>query len=211
VLDRERRLVRGIAWPRDIFPGAFVSYTIGFGGSILVSARIAPLAVPVTVDGETLPYEFSETVFRREAGHAPLPRSALRGTRTLVDQIGEVFRRRGRATEDGGRALRVEEVVGALFGPDTPTEITRPVVLALQAGEFEYRAPDYVWFPRVTRRSSPRDRVRIRTSRDHAALARVLAPQMVPDGDPALHARGGPSAERDQARHLRGCEARLPR
>ena len=96
--------------------------------------------------------------------------------------IAEAFRQRGRPTTDGGLALRGDEVVAALLGPDHDLGMSAPIVLRLQAGDYEFRAGEYVWFRRLSPRSSPRERVRLREARADAEprLRRILAPRMVP-------------------------------
>jgi hypothetical protein len=214
-LDRARRLIRQVPYPIDIYPGVYVQCTVGMGGR-LVTARLTRLAVPQRIDDQWLIYEFDEALYRREIGLAPLDLKTVRRAKTLIDQINDVFRRRGRTTDDGGRALRADEVVAAVFGPDTPPEITLPVVLALQAGEFEYRNPDYVWFPRLSRRTSPRERVRIDAGQDRRRAERILKPRMVPMGIRRYRAESGrrPSvtkmASYDAARRSHHAVNRLP-
>jgi hypothetical protein len=101
-----------------------------------------------------------------------------------VDHINEVFRRRGRDTEDGGKALRSDEVIAILLGPDASPTVTLPILLRLQTGDFVYRPPEYVWHPALSRRTSPREHVRIRAAREQNAgrIERVLAPRMIPMG-----------------------------
>jgi hypothetical protein len=214
-LDRARRLIRQVQYPIDIYPGVYVQCSVGWGGR-LVTAKLTPLAVPAQIDDQVLLYEFDEAIYRREIGLAPLDLKTVRRAKTLIDQINDVFRRRGRTTADGGRALRADEVVAAVFGPDTPPEITLPVVLALQAGEFEYRNPDYVWFPRISRRTSPRERVRIDAGHDRRRAERMLKPRMVPMGIRRFRVESGrrPSAAKiasyDAARRSQHATNRLP-
>jgi hypothetical protein len=214
-LDRARRLIRQVPYPIDIYPGVYVQCTVGMGGR-LVTARLTRLAVAQRIDDQWLFYEFDEALYRREIGLAPLDLKTIRRAKTLIDQINEVFRRRGRTTDDGGRALRADEVVATVFGPDTPPEITLPVVLALQAGEFEYRNPEYVWFPRISRRTSPRERARIDVGQDRPRVERILKPRMVPMGIRRFRPESGrrPSvgkvASYDAARRSHHAGNRLP-
>ena len=89
-------------------------------------------------------------------------------------------------------------------------------MIALQAGEFEYRNPEYVWFPRISRRTSPRERVWILAARDRERVERILAPRMVPMGICRYRTESGrmPSAEKlasyAAARRSNRAEGRLP-
>ncbi len=180
-LDRARRLVREMFWSPAFLPGVIVSYTVGHGGRML-SVRAFPLAVPVELEGRTLRWEFNERVFRRDLRLLPMEVPSGPRGRSLTELIAEAFRRRGRPTPDGGRALRSEEVVAVLLGSDHSLGASSPIVLRLQAGDYEFRDGEYVWFPRLSRRTSPRERVRLLAARTQSEprLQRILAPRMVP-------------------------------
>jgi hypothetical protein len=216
-LNRERRLVREMPYPISLFPGIIVSYTVGFGGQVL-SAKVTPLAVPVEIGGRTIRFEFNEAVLRREIGLMPIDPKSMPRSRSVVDQINEVFRRRGRPTEDGGRALRSDEVIAALLAPDAAAAVTLSILLRLQTGDFDYRPPEYVWHPALSRRTSPREHVRVRAAREQNAgrIARILAPRMVPMGIRRFTEAGGRHPSRDKtlsyvrARAFYKAEHRLP-
>lgn len=179
-LDRQRRLVRGIAWPATFMAGTIIGYSVGHGGA-LISLHSDPLTPPVVIEGRTHLFAFDEAVFRRDLRLDPLPPAALARARTLTDQINEVFRRRGRVTNDGSRALRTEEIIGAILGPEATSEASLPILLRLQAGDFEFRSPEYVWQAAISRRTSPRERTRILAARERGGgYERLLAPRMVP-------------------------------
>lgn len=198
-VDRERRLVRMMPYSTALFPGIIVSYSVGFGGHLL-SAKVSPLAVPVEIEGRTVGFEFNETILRREARLIPIDPKTMPRSRSVVDQINEVFRQRGRPTEDGGRALRSEEVIAALLGPEASPSVTLPIMLRLQTGDFSYRSPEWIWKPALSRRTSPREHVRIRAAREQNAgrIARILAPRMIPMGIRRFTKTGGrqPSHEK---------------
>jgi hypothetical protein len=216
-LDRARRLVRQMPYPVSLVPGTYLTYTLGFGG-LLLTTKVTPLAVPIEIEGRSVRFEFNEALLRREIGLAPIDSRSLGRSRTLTDQINEVFRRRGRPTTDGGRALRAEEVVAALLGPESTSAVSLTILLHLQAGDFEYRVPEYVWFARISPRTSPRERVRILASREgsRARIERILAPRMVPMGIRRYTAAGGRRPSREKiatyamARTLNRAEHRLP-
>jgi hypothetical protein len=216
-LDRDRRLVRRMPYPTSLVPGMIVSYSVGFGGQTL-SAKVTPLAVPIVIEGRTIRFEFNEAVLRREIGLMPIDPKTMPRSRSVVDQINEVFLRRGRPTEDGGKSLRSDEVIAALLGPEPSPTVTLPILLRLQAGDFEYRPPEYVWHPALSRRTSPREHVRIRAARQQNAdrIARILAPRMIPMGIRRYTEAGGrhPSREKilsyGRARAHYKAEHRLP-
>ncbi len=196
-LDRGRRLVRQMAYPATLVPGTIVSYNVGFGGQTL-SAKVTPLAVPLEISGRRIRFEFNEAIFLREIGHTQIDPKTMPRSRSVVDQINEVFRRRGRDTADGGKALRSDEVIGALLGPEPDPAVTLPILLRLQAGDFDFRPPEWVWHPALSRRTSPREHVRIRAARAERAarISRILAPRMIPMGIRRFTVEGGrhPSA-----------------
>ena len=198
-LDRERRLVREMPYPITLVPGVIVTYNVGFGGQVL-SAKVTRLAVPVEIEGRTVRFEFNEAVLRREVGLMSIDPSKMPRSRNVVDLINEVFRQRGRPTEDGGRALRSEEVIAALLGPDASPIVTLPILLRLQTGDFEYRSPEWVWHPAVSRRTSPREHVRVRAAREQTArrIAQVLAPRMIPMRIRRFTTVGGRHPSRDK-------------
>jgi hypothetical protein len=216
-LDRSRRLVREMPYSISLVPGTIVSYSVGFGGRA-VSAKVTPLAVPVEIEGRRIRFEFNEAVLRREVGLIPIDPKTMPRSRSVVDQINEVFRQRGRPTEDGGMALRSDEVIGALLGPEASPSVTLPILLRLQTGDFEFRPPEYVWHPALSRRTSPREHVRVRAARRQNAgrIARILAPRMIPMGIRRFTQAGGrhPSREKilsyELARHHYKAEHRLP-
>lgn len=180
-LDRDRRFVKQMLYPGTFVPGTYVSYVVGLDGRLL-TVRATPLPVPVALEGRRIQYEFDERVFRRDVGLAPLDPAVFRGTRSLTEQISEVFRRRGRPTADGGRALRSDEIISALLGPSFDGAAAMPILLRLQTGDFAFRDGEYIWHPRLSRRTSPRERTRLLAAREQteAALRRILAPRMVP-------------------------------
>jgi hypothetical protein len=181
--DRERRLIREMLYPASLVPGTILACSAMPNGK-LITVKATPLSVPLEIGGQTVRFEYNDAVLRREIGLLPIERRYLSRARTLTDQINEVFRRRGRPLDDGGRALRVEEVVGALLGPETTPAMTFAIAMRLQTGDFEFRSGEYVWFPQISRRTSPRERVRILAARERDAgeIERVLAPRMVPMG-----------------------------
>jgi hypothetical protein len=181
-LDRERHFVRKLHYPISLFPGVILRCSVSFGGR-MVAVRATPLSVPVEIEGRTLRLEFNERVFRQEVGLTaiePAGTSEGRG-RSPTDQIANVFRRRGRPTEDGGRFLTSQEVVIGILGPDFAPEASLPIVLALQGGDYEWRDGGYVWKPGPSRRTSPRERVKIREMRRAGrGVGRHLVPRRVP-------------------------------
>lgn len=181
-LDRDRRLVRGIRYPIDFSPGTKLHCSIAWAGKS-VRARAHRLAVPVEVEGMTLRFEFDDAVFRRELRLAPLPAKAFRGSRSLADRITTVFRQRGRPTDDGGWALRAEEVIHGIYGQDVAPEEAGSILLALGGMDLEFADGEHIWRPRLSRRTSARERSRIRAARSTEAgkrLARRIQTRLVP-------------------------------
>lgn len=148
----------------------------------------------------------------------PIDPKSMPRSRSVADQINEVFRRRGRDTTDGGKALRSDEVIAALVGPEAGPAVTLPILLRLQTGDFDYRPPEYVWHPALSRRTSPREHVRIRAAREQNAgrITRILAPRMIPMGIRRYTEAGGRHPSRDKvlsypmARTYYKAEHRLP-
>lgn len=177
-LDRERRLIKQMLYSADFLPGVVVGYSVGFGGR-LVSVRAYPLGAPVEIEGKTVRHEFNERVLRQELRLTQMESPGGARQRSLTEMIADAFRRRGRPTEDGGFALRTEEVIAALVGIDQSPVTSGPIALRLQAGDYEYRNGEYVWFPRVSRRTSPRERIRLKeaTARNAPRLRSIVVPQ----------------------------------
>lgn len=181
VLDRERKMLRDINFADNIFPGVILRCGLVFGSKV-VSARAHPLAVPQEIEGMTLTLEFDEAVFRRELRLSPLPSKVFRGSRTFVDRIATVFRQRGRPTEDGGWALRAEEVIYALFGSQFTPELAGSVLIALGSMDLDFVDGEHIWRPRLSRRTSAREHVRIRSARNTEGgrrLARRIQARLV--------------------------------
>jgi hypothetical protein len=76
----------------------------------------------------------------------------------LADRIATVFRQRGRQTEDGGWALPAEDVIHAIYGPDPSPEEAASILIALGAMDLDFVDGEHVWRPRLTRRTSARER-----------------------------------------------------
>lgn len=215
VLDRERRMIRDINFAENFFPGVILRCGLIFGSKV-VSVRAHPLAVPQEIEGMTLTLEFDEAVFRRELRLSPLPTKVFRGSRTLVDRIATVFRQRGRPTEDAGWALRAEEVVYALFGSQFTPELAGAVLIALGGMDLDHVQGEHIWRPRLSRRTSAREHVRIRSARNTEGgrhLARRIQARLV-----GMHLRHyvtrRPSAEKQRtyaaALHEHHAGLRLP-
>lgn len=180
-VDRDRRFVRKLHYPMSLFPGVVMRCSVGFGGA-MITVKATPLPVPVEIEGRTLRLEFNERVFRQEIGFSAIEPARSEGrSPSPTDQIASAFRRGGRPTDDGGRFLTSKEVVVAILGPDFPPEASLPIVLALQAGDYEWRDGGYVWRPGPSRRTSPRERVKVREMRRAAGgIGRNLVPRRVP-------------------------------
>jgi hypothetical protein len=181
-LDRDRRFVRQMIYPASLFPGVVLRCSLGFGGRV-IHARATALPVPLEIEGRILRLEFNERVFRAEVGLTSVQPAAADSNHTSspTDQITNVFRRRGRLAEDGGRFLTAEELVVAILGPEFAPEASLPIVLALQAGDYEWRDGGYVWHPGPSRRTSPRERVKIHEMRRAGhGVGRNLVPRRVP-------------------------------
>ena len=179
-VDRERRFVREIRFGLHTFPGVILRCSIA---GALVIVKATPLAVPKEIEGRPpLRLEYNERVFAEQSSFERLTSRSFGAARSLTSQIAEVFRARGRPTEDGGLALASTEIVTAILGPGFGPAESMPIVLALQAGDYAYRDGEYRWHPRITRRTSANDRVRIAAHRRSEAgqrLARHIAPRMV--------------------------------
>ena len=130
-----------------------------------------------------LEFEFDEKVFRQQMRLAPLPESTFRGARSLADRIATAFRQRGRRTEDGGWALSAaEDLIHALYGPEATQEEAGTVLIALGAMDLGFVDGEHIWRPRLTRRTSARERARIRSARSTEAgklLARRVETRLV--------------------------------
>jgi hypothetical protein len=179
-LDRERRLVGDMLYPGAFFAGIVLRYTIARGGR-LITVRATPLGAPIEMEGRTLRWEFNQRVFRQELRLLPLDLPHAAHQRSLSELMAEAFGRRGRLTPDGGRALRADEVISALLGTDHDLTLSGPIILRLQSGDYAFRDGEYVWFPRLSLRTSPRERIRLFESRRESEprLRRILAPRMV--------------------------------
>lgn len=187
---REHRVIGEMPYPITFVAGTIVTVAVSFGGK-----RLAVRARPVSeyeIEGRRILFEINERVFLEELRLSPMPPAEGVRVRTLTERINEVFRRRGRPTDDGGRALRSEEVIVALVGQDANPAASLPILLTLQSA-FEYADGSYVWHPRLTRRTSPRDRTTITAARERTRerFGRILAPRMVP-----MHLRQYVSGER---------------
>lgn len=180
-LDRERRFVRKLHYPMSLFPGVILRCSASYGGC-MIRVRATPLPIPVEIEGRRLRLEFNERVFRQEIGLSAIETAASEGRApSPTDRIASAFRRRGRPTYDGGRFLTLQEVVVAILGPDFPPEASLPIILALQAGDYEWRDGGYIWRPGPSRRTSPRERAKIREIRRAAGgVGRNLVPRRVP-------------------------------
>jgi hypothetical protein len=155
-LETRGRALTGIVWPLSCFPGLLLWCNVERGGTVL-KARSRKLARPAKVNGIDLDYEFDEAVYRRET-EARLPDKEIKRAPTLTDLIHRAFRSRGRALENGGRALTAAQVVTAVLGPGWKPGEAKSVLTALQLLNLERRAEEYVWRPRLTRRTSVSDR-----------------------------------------------------
>jgi hypothetical protein len=181
-LDRERHLIRGMLYPGTIVVGTVLHCVVGHGGR-MVTVRAKPLDVPRDIEGRVIQVEINERIFRGELRLEPVAVQAAQARgRTLADDIAEVFRRRGYPTEDGGRFLSSVEIVAGILGPEFSPEASLPIVLALQSGDYVWREGGYVWYPRLSPRTSPRDRASLAAHREAAGadLERRLAPYRVP-------------------------------
>lgn len=214
-VDRERRLVREVRFGLHAFPGVILRCSIA--GALLI-VKATPLAVPATVAGRPpLRLEYNERVFLEQTNFERLDSAPLRGARSLTSQIAEVFGARGRTSEGGALGLTSSEVVTAILGPSFTAAESMPIVLALQAGDYAFVDGEYRWHPRITRRTSATDRVRIAAHRGSAAgqrLARHIAPRMVAMRIRRLHQgrqpRPGKVATYAEALRTNGMVGRLP-
>jgi hypothetical protein len=179
--DAGRRIVTEVPFPPGFMPGTFVVYTVA-KGSPMLTLRARPLDVPIELGGHLVRYEFDRKIFDAAAGLLPIDQQTLSKARTLHDQITEVFRRRGRLLEGGARALRTEEVVAGILGARYSVEASLPIILHLQTGDFEFRDGQHVWKPRLTRRTSVRDRALIGEAQgsSESRMRRIIAPRMIP-------------------------------
>jgi hypothetical protein len=185
-IDRQRRLLRDINYAPEFFPGVQLRCSLTMGNKVVL-AQAYPLAVPVQIEEMTLTLEHNAEVFKREMGLVPTDRKHFAGTRTLADQIITVFRRHGRLTPDGGRTLTAEQVLGRLLGRDVVPETAQAILIALSGMDLDYHAGEYTWRPRLTRRTSARERLTIQASRRSERgqrLTRRIAEHMV-----AMHLR----------------------
>jgi hypothetical protein len=150
------RTLIGTTWPLSFFPGLIVHCNVERGGSV-VKVHTKELSHPLTIDDVELHYEFDEAVYRRET-QEQLPEDELIKAPTINDLIHRTFRARGHQTEDGGRTLTGVEIITIILGPGWKPGEARPIIAALQRLGLEYRQGEYVWRPRVTRRTSALDR-----------------------------------------------------
>lgn len=163
-VDSARRLVREIEYPTGFFPGIRLQCSVAWNGNA-VRVRAHRLAVPVEIEGMSLEFEFDEKVFRQQMRLASLPESTFRGARSLADRIATAFRQRGRRTDDGGWALSAEDLIHALYGPEATPEEAGTVLIALGAMDLDFVDGERIWRPRLSRRTSARERARIRSAR----------------------------------------------
>ena len=131
-VDRERRLLRQVRFGLHAFPGVILRCSVA---GVLVIVKATPLPVPQAVEGRPpllLQYNNESS---RTANFERLDTGSSRAARSLTSQIAEVFRARGRATADGGRALTSSEILTAILGPMFGPAESLPIVLALQGGD----------------------------------------------------------------------------
>lgn len=164
-VEADRRLVRDIEYPAGFFPGIRLQCSVAWNGNA-IRVRAHRLVVPVEIEGMSLEFEFDEMVFRQQMRLTPLPESSFRGARSLADRIATAFRQRGRRTEDGGWALSAEDLIHALYGPEATPEEAGTVFIALGAMDLDCVDGEHIWRPRLNRRTSARERARIRSARN---------------------------------------------
>lgn len=172
--EPEARMLTDIAWPFDFFPGLILHCNVESGGAV-VKARAKELTQPVTIEDFEIRYEFKERVYRRETSEQQLPKEEFKSAPTLNDLIHRAFRNRGRPTEDGARALMSTEIISAILGPDWRPDESRPITIALQRLGLEYRGGEYIWRPRITRRTSVFDRAMLAAYGEEQPRHRLLS------------------------------------
>ncbi|MBE0429653.1 MAG: hypothetical protein IBX61_07245 [Thermoleophilia bacterium] len=156
-LDRATAQVNGIPWPPSFYPGIRVYGNIERGGSI-IAIRTKVVIEPVVIDGVELRYEFIDSVYQRETAGPQLSGEERHGATTINELIYRAFRRHGRDVGEEGKALTYGELVRAVLGPGARASESGALALALAVTNLERREADYIWRPRMTRRTSVSDR-----------------------------------------------------
>jgi hypothetical protein len=152
-LDRERRVLTGIDWSDEVYPGLLVCGTVQQESRRLDCwVNVLPRPIAVEGAGEPLPWEFNESVWRdalRMSRH--LPREVIARSASSADLLAAAFGRVG-ARDDAGRMVAsLPDLYAAIAqsAPDAPTDldfaemllrllIDTPLVAEMADGRFAY-------------------------------------------------------------------------
>lgn len=152
-LDRERRVLSGIDWSDEVYPGLLICGTVQ-QDSRRLDCWVNVLTKPVAVDGaaEPLPWEFDESVWR-DALRASrnLPRDVISRSVSPADLLAAAFGRVGARDEMGRLVASLPDLYAAIAQsvPNAPTDldfaemllrllIDTPLVAELPDGRFAY-------------------------------------------------------------------------
>lgn len=152
-LDRERRLLSGIDWTDEVYPGLLVCGTVQQDSQRL-DCWVNVLPQPRAVEGaqEPLPWEFDEAVWRaalRESRN--LPKDTIAKSASPADLLAAAFTRVGTRAADGRLVASLPDLYAAITqgAPNAPTDldfaemllrllIDTPLVAELPDGRFAY-------------------------------------------------------------------------
>jgi hypothetical protein len=182
-VERVDACLYGLHFPLAFHPGLVLHCNVESGGSV-VRIRSDPVTPPlVASDGMSFDYDTDVAVYEREIGLKPLSASQRRDAPTLAELINGALRQRGRTRDDGGRALTLGEIATVILGPNWQAGETRPIAEAAAATGLARDGAEYVWYPRVTRRTRSTDRSLLAAygeSKASGSIARTVRRHWVP-------------------------------
>jgi hypothetical protein len=182
-VERDGAALYGIEYPWDFPPGIVLHCNVEAYGSV-VRIRTVSVAPPIIAsDGTSFDSDTNLALYEREMGITELPAKDKRSAPTLTELINRAFRLRGRSRDDGAHLLTLCELASVILGPGWRAVDTRPIVQALATMGLERIGAEYLWRPRVTRRTRSTDRSLLAAygeAKARGRLARVVRRHLVP-------------------------------
>ncbi len=181
-IDRDLRVLSGVAWPVAFFPGISVFSHVEHHSEV-VTIHTERLTEPIVIEGDVLEFKCDPEVYERFKGireHQPLVKNASQAT-TLRDLINTAFRRHGRPAVGGGVELSFEEILAWVFGPSAGATEAAATIAALSSMDLQSAGQSYLWRPRVTRRTRATDRELLAAygEEEHTRFTRIIKRHMV--------------------------------